>query len=123
MGVDCEEVGACWIAASHDEVGSDVTLVAEQMLLEHCHAGNDTRLTAGGEGMQFEVGGDEGGCEFGVCCCTGSGTPDLRGDVVEFLAVLDQFALVQWIPVVSQFLSSIPYPQRWARLLLVYLQQ
>ena len=58
------------------------------MLLEHGHAGYDTGLAAGGEGVEFEVGGDEGGCEFGVCCCASAGAPDLGGDVVEFLAVL-----------------------------------
>lgn len=38
--------------------------------------------------MELEFGGDESGCEFGVCGGTGSGTPDLRGDVMEFFAVL-----------------------------------
>lgn len=38
--------------------------------------------------MKFEVGGHEGGSEFGVCGCACAGAPDLGGDVVELLAVL-----------------------------------
>lgn len=88
MGVDGEEVGACGVTAGNDEVGANVALVTEQMLLEHCHAGDDAGLAARGEGVQFEVGRDDGCGELGVCGGTGSGTPDLGRDVVEFLAVL-----------------------------------
>lgn len=38
--------------------------------------------------MQFNVGRDEGGGELGVCSGTSAGAPDLRGDVMQFLAVL-----------------------------------
>ena len=88
MCVHGEEVGACGVAAGDDEVGADVALVAEEVLLEHGHAGDDTGFAAGGEGVQFEVGGDEGGGEFGVGGGAGAGAPDLGGDVVEFFAVL-----------------------------------
>lgn len=47
VGVDGEEVGASGIAASNDEVGTDVTLVAEEVLLEHGHAGDDAGFAAG----------------------------------------------------------------------------
>ena len=60
------------------------------MLFQHGHDCDNARLAACGEGVQFEVRGDEGGGEFGICCCSGSSAPDLRGDVVEFLAVLCQ---------------------------------
>jgi hypothetical protein len=79
---------ACGVNAGNDEVGADVTLVAEQVLLQHGHAGDDAWFAAGGEGVQFEVRRDDGGCEFRVCGGTGTGAPDLGGDVVEFLAVL-----------------------------------
>ncbi len=46
VGVDGEEVGAGRVAAGDDEVGANVALVAEQMLLEHGHAGDDARLAA-----------------------------------------------------------------------------
>jgi len=81
-------MGACGVATGNDEVGSNVTLIAEEMLLEHGHAGNDARFAAGGEGVQFEIRGDEGGGEFGVSGCAGAGTPDFGRDVVEFFAVL-----------------------------------
>jgi hypothetical protein len=42
--------------------------------------------------VQFEVGGDEGGGEFGVGGGAGAGTPDLRRDVVEFLTVLEIYS-------------------------------
>lgn len=38
--------------------------------------------------MQLEVGGNDGGCEFGISGGTGSGAPDLRSDIVQLLAVL-----------------------------------
>ena len=38
--------------------------------------------------MQFQVASDEGGGEFRVGGGTGAGTPDVRGDVMEFLTVL-----------------------------------
>lgn len=47
MGVDGEEVGAGRIAARNDKVGADVALVAEQVLLQHGHAGDDAGLAAG----------------------------------------------------------------------------
>lgn len=87
-------MGACGIAACHYEVCADVALVAEEVLLEHCHDGYDAGFAAGGEAVEFEVGGDEGGGEFGVGCGAGAGAPDLRGDVVEFFAVLEGRMLV-----------------------------
>lgn len=88
MGVDGEEVGARGVAAGDDEVGADVALVAEQVLLEEGHAGDDAGLAAGGERVQLELGGDEGGGELGVGGGAGAGTPDLGGDVVKLFAVL-----------------------------------
>ena len=38
--------------------------------------------------MEFNVGADQVGGEFGVCCSTGSGTPYRRRYVMDFLAVL-----------------------------------
>ena len=58
------------------------------MLFKHGHDGDDAWFAAGGEGVEFEVRGHEGSGEFGVCCGTGTSTPDLRRDVVELLTVL-----------------------------------
>lgn len=88
MGVDGEEVGTSRIAAGDDEVRADVALVAEEVLLEHRHAGNDAGLAAGGHGVQLELRRDEGGGELGVGGRSSSGTPDLGSDVMELLAVL-----------------------------------
>jgi hypothetical protein len=38
--------------------------------------------------VQFDIGADESGCEFGISGGTGTSTPDLGGDVVKLLAVL-----------------------------------
>jgi hypothetical protein len=65
-----------------------VSLVAEQMLLEHGHACHDAGIAACGEGVELDVGGNQGCGEFSVCCSTGAGTPYLGRDVVEFFAVL-----------------------------------
>ena len=86
--MDCEEVASRRIAPCYDEVGADVSLVSEEVLLEHGHDGDDAGFAVGGEGVELEVGGDEGGGEFGVGGCTGAGAPNLGGDVVELLAVL-----------------------------------
>jgi hypothetical protein len=88
VSVDGEEMRAGGINTRNDEVGANVALVAEEMLLEHGHAGYDAGLAAGREGVQFEVGGDNGGGELCVCGGSGTGAPDVRGDVVELLAVL-----------------------------------
>lgn len=47
------------------------------MLFQHGHDGHNAGFAAGRESVQFEVGGDEGGGEFGVCCSSGAGAPDL----------------------------------------------
>jgi len=88
VGVHSEEVGASRINTGDDEVGADVALVAEEVLLEQRHARYDAGLAAGGEGVQLEVGGDDGGGKLGVGGCSGAGAPDLRSDVVDLLAVL-----------------------------------
>ena len=67
-----------------------MALVAEQVLFEHRHAGDDAGFAAGAEGVQFEVRGDEGGGEFGIGSGAGAGAPDLGGDVVELFTVLIQ---------------------------------
>ena len=38
--------------------------------------------------MEFEIGGDYGGREFGVCGCPGAGTPYWRGSVAKLFPVL-----------------------------------
>jgi len=83
-----EEVAACGVTAGDDEVGANVALVAEQVLLEHGHDGGHAGFPAGGQGVQFDVGGDEGGGEFCVGGRACAGAPDLGGYVVELLAVL-----------------------------------
>lgn len=88
VSVHGKEVGTGGVYAGNDEVGTDVALVPEEMLLEHGHAGDDAGFAAGGEGMQLEVGRYDGGGELCVGGCTGTSTPDVRGDVVQLLAVL-----------------------------------
>jgi hypothetical protein len=92
VGVDGEEVGARGVDARDDQVGADVALVAEQVLLQHGHGGHDARLAAGAEGVQLEVRRDDGGGELGVGGGTGTRAPDVRGDVVQLLAVLWRLA-------------------------------
>lgn len=88
MGVHCEESDAGGVNASYDEVGADVACISEEILFQHRHARNDAGFSASGEGVQFQVGGDQGGGEFGVGGCASAGAPYLGGDVVEFFAVL-----------------------------------
>lgn len=66
MGVYSEEAGAGGVYTGYDEVCSDVALVPEEVLLKEGHAGNDTGFAAGGEGMKFELGGDDGGDKLGT---------------------------------------------------------
>lgn len=88
MGVYCEEMCTSGVTAGHNKVGANVSLVSEEVLLQHRHDSGNSGLAASGERMELEVGRDEGGREFGVCCGTGACAPDLRGDVVELFAVL-----------------------------------
>ena len=94
MRVDGEEVVARGVAAGDDEVCADVALVAEEVLFQHRHDGDDARFAAGGEGVQFKVGADQGGGELSICGRAGAGAPDVGGDVVEFFAVLRSHTLV-----------------------------
>lgn len=82
MGVHSEERCPGGVDPGNDEVGADVALVLEEVLLEHGHAGDDAGFAACGEGVQFEIGGDEGCGEFGVRSSAGAGAPDLGGYVV-----------------------------------------
>ena len=56
MCVNGEEVCAGGIASCDDEIGTDVALVLEEMLLEQCHAGHDAGLAACGHGVQLQLG-------------------------------------------------------------------
>ena len=87
--VDGEEAHARGVDACDDEVRADVALIAEEVLFQHCHDGHDARRPTRGECVEFEVRGDEGRGEFRIGSGAGTGTPDGRGDVMEFFAVLD----------------------------------
>ena len=89
MRMHSKQMRPCRVTPSDDEVGADVALVAVEVLFQHCHDGDDAGFAAGGEGVEFEVGGDEGGGEFGIGGGAGARAPDLGGDVVEFFAVLE----------------------------------
>lgn len=88
VGVDGEEVDSCRVDTSHDQVGADVALVPEEVLLQQGHACDDTRLPARGQRVKLELGGDEGGGELCIGSSTGTGTPNLGCYVVKLLAVL-----------------------------------
>ena len=66
MGVHSKEIGSSGVYTSHDKICSKVTLVPEEVLLEEGHTGDDAGFAAGGEGVEFELGGDEGSDEFGT---------------------------------------------------------
>ncbi len=53
VGVHGEEPDAGGVDAGHHEVRPDVALVAEEVLLEHRHDGDDARRPAGGKGVEF----------------------------------------------------------------------
>lgn len=89
-----EQVIARWIAAGDDEVCADVALVAEQMLLQLGHHCDHARFAFSREGMELDVGRDEGGGEFGVGSGTGSCAPDLGCNVMKLLAVLEKVSQV-----------------------------
>lgn len=88
MGVDSKKMGAGGVDARDHQVGADVPLVAEEVLLEKCHAGYDARLAACGQRVQLELRGDQGRGEFRVGGGAGTGAPDVGGDEVELFAVL-----------------------------------
>ena len=83
-----EQVRARRIAASYYQICAHVSLVPEEVLLQHGHDGNDAGFAAGGKRVKLQVGGHESGGEFCVCGRSGARAPDVRRDVVKFLAVL-----------------------------------
>lgn len=82
MSVDREQTNARGVDTGNNQVRANVALVAEEVLLQHGHAGDDSRGPARREGVQFDVGANQGGGEFCVSGGSGSRTPDLGGDVV-----------------------------------------
>lgn len=120
VGVDGEEVGARGVAAGDDEVGANVALVAEEVLLEHRHAGDDAGLAACREGVQLELRGDERRRELGVGGRAGAGAPDLGGDVVQLLAV---FVGDDWAGCGSCIGSNLEKRNRWLRCMLPELRE
>ncbi len=51
MSMDGEEANARRVYAGDDEIGADVSLVAEEVLFQHRHNGDDARGAACGEGV------------------------------------------------------------------------
>lgn len=82
MGVNGKEAYAGRINTGYNEVSADVALILEQVLLEHCHAGNDPRFTTRRKGVEFQVRGNDGSGEFRICGCAGAGAPDLGSNVM-----------------------------------------
>jgi len=67
--MNSEKMDSSGVDTGNDEVCSKVALVPEEVLLEEGHASDDAGFAASRERVEFELGGDEGGDEFG----TGSG--------------------------------------------------
>ena len=88
MSVHCVQANSCWVHSGNNKIGTDVSLVLEEVLLQHGHAGDYARLAASGEGVKLELRGDDCSREFGIGSSTSTRTPDLRGDVMKLLAVL-----------------------------------
>lgn len=82
MGVDGKETNSRGVNSSDNEIRADVSLISEEMLFEHRHARHHSRLASGGEGMELQLRGDEGGGKLGVRSRSGSSTPYLRRDVM-----------------------------------------
>lgn len=57
-------------------------------MFEEGHTGDDAGFATGGEGVQLELGGNEGRGKLGIGGCTGTSTPDLWGNIMKLLAVL-----------------------------------
>eukprot|EP00962_Isochrysis_galbana_P054758 scaffold26372_cov120-Isochrysis_galbana.AAC.4 len=76
------------VKAAEDEGGRDVTLILEQLALEHRHRGDGARRLARGQAVQLDLRRDE------LCGClsvgrrAGTAAPDVVCDVMNLLAVL-----------------------------------
>lgn len=66
--MNSKQMYPCGIDPSNDKVRPDVALVAEQVLFKECHTCHNAWLTAGGQRVELEVGGDKGGGKF---CASG----------------------------------------------------
>ena len=55
MSMHREEADAGGIDTGDHEVGADVALVAEEVLLQHCHAGHDSGFAPSRQGVQLQV--------------------------------------------------------------------
>lgn len=88
VGVHGEEVRARGVDAGHHQVGADVALVAEQVLLEQRHAGDHARLAARRERVQLQLRRDQRRGKLRVRRRARPRAPDVGRDVVQLLAVL-----------------------------------
>lgn len=127
MRVNSVQADTRGINSRNDQIRPDVSLVPEEVLLQHRHAGDYSRRPACGERVQFDVGADQRRGEFGIGCCAGASAPDLRGNVVDFFAVLfvvtDLISLQELFWVERFWDSSIPCLLLFRRWLLWYLLQ
>ena len=83
-----EQVRSRCIIPSQHQRCTNISLILEQSLLQHCHCCNDAWLTTGVEFVKLHVGRDELSDEFGVCSCTGTAATNVVGDVVDLFTVL-----------------------------------
>lgn len=83
-----EEVRTRWIHACNDQVCADVSLVPEEVLLEHRHARHNPRRPPCRQRVQLNVGTDQRGRKLRVGGSSCARAPDLGSDIVQLLAVL-----------------------------------
>jgi hypothetical protein len=111
-------VGARRVNTSNDEVCADMALVPEEMLLQHCHACYDARFAARREGVELQVGGNEGGSKLCVGGGTGACAPNLGSNVMQLFAVLVFIVSIYVSYIAIREGDDAPCLLRWARLLL-----
>jgi len=85
---DSEQMRTSDIHATKDECGTNMALVSEEHLFEHGHGGYHPGLPAGREGVEFDVGRDEGCREFGICGCTSTTAANVLRDVMNLELVI-----------------------------------
>ena len=106
-----EEMTTSLVDSTNDQIGTNMTLVLEEVLFEHGHGRHDLGFSAGRKGMELgsstdamvsyrlcvegrrkgraylDVAADEVGDEFSVCGSSGTTTPDVIRNVMNLSTV------------------------------------
>lgn len=87
MRINGIEMWPSSINSSQDQGSTNLSLMSEEILLEHGHGCGKSNLTPAIESVEFKLGTDQVRGKFGVSSCTGTTAINVGGNVVNLFTV------------------------------------